>query len=106
MEFKYLTEEELETYSPEDQKLYAEIAYSWLITRLDQIKMTNGIDYLFGVVTEPPYDHLFLLFSAADPGSVRGTNYEEVYPIGVQVDVSPTQREAMNNAVKNTNYLA
>ncbi len=106
VEFKYLTEEELETYSPEDQKLYAEIAYSWLITRLDQIKMTNGIDYLFGVVTEPPYDHQFFLFSAADEGSVRGTNYEEVYPIGVQVDVSAIQREAMNNAVKNTSYLA
>ncbi|MBQ2160672.1 MAG: PP2C family protein-serine/threonine phosphatase, partial [Firmicutes bacterium] len=43
---------------------------------------------------------------AADPGSVRGTNYEEVYPLGVQVTVTGSQSQAMKNARENMSHLA
>lgn len=103
---RYATQEDIESMTSEDQKMYAEVAYSWFITRINQIKSTFGIDYLFGVITEEPYENQFFLFSAADPGAVRGTNYEEVYPLGTQVTVSGSQVLAMKNAQKNLNHLA
>ena len=106
IQLKYLNTYELESLPEEDQKLYAEIVYSWLITRFDEIKQAFRVDYLFCVMTEEPYTNQFFLFSAADPGKVRGTNYEEVYPLGVTVTVTESQQEAMRSAVLNSSHLA
>ena len=38
LQLKYADEAVIESLSEEDQKLYAEIIYSWLITRVDQMK--------------------------------------------------------------------
>ena len=103
---EYATTAELEKLPETDQKLYAEIAYSWLITRIDQIKQAHRIDYLFCVTAEEPYDSQFFLFSAADPGAVRGTAYEEVYPLGHVVSVGESQQSAMRSARGNAGHLA
>ena len=65
------------------------------------------MDYLFCVVTDcetaaHPYETQFFLFSGADPDSVRGTNYEEIYPLGAVVSVADneSQREVMRAAVQ------
>ena len=50
LQLRYMEEEQIEALSEEDQKLYAEICYSWLITRVDTIKQTHKVDYLFCVV--------------------------------------------------------
>ncbi len=102
----YATTEEIASLPEADQKLYAEITYSWLITRLDQIKQAFHINYLFCVVAEEPYDRQFFLFSAAEPGAVRGTNYEEVYPLGHTVTVARSQQVAMERAAENTSHMA
>ena len=102
----YAETSELETLPEEDQKLYAEICYSWLISRLDQIKQAHSIDFLFCIVTEAPYDSQFFLFSGADPGAVRGTEYEEVYPLGHVVSVEKSQQIAMQRALENSNHMA
>ena len=106
IQIQYASEEEITSMTEDCQKLYAEIAYAMYIMRINEIKRTYGIDYLFGVVTEEPYEEQLFLFSAADPDSVRGTNYEEVYPIGVQVTVSESQQQAMSNAVVHLSHLA
>ncbi len=103
---KYMTTEEVEALSPEDQKLYAEITYSWLITRVNQIKRNHAVSFLFCVITEEPYDSQFFLFSAAEKGAVRGTNYEEVYPLGTISAVNESQQEAMSNAMRYSSHLA
>ncbi len=103
---RYLDEQQCEALSAEDQKLYAEIAYSWLITRIDEIKRANHIAFLFCVISEEPFDGQFFLFSGADEGAVRGTAYEEVYPLGHTVSVNESQSEAMREAVRNTSHLA
>ena len=103
---KYAGASEIDAMDAEGQKLYAEIAYSWLITRVDQIKRTYGIDYLFCVLTDASCQTQFFLFSAADADSVRGTNYEEVYPLGAVVAVSESQQEAMQHALLNSEHLA
>ena len=103
---EYATAADLELLPEEDQKLYAEVAYSWIITRMDQIKQAYDIDYLFCVVTQEPYDEQFFLFSAADPGAIRGTEYEQVYPLGHTVSVGESQQEAMRSAKENAGHLA
>ena len=102
----YATTEEVTALPEADQKLYAEIIYSWLITRLDQIKQAYHIAFLFCVVTQEPYDQQFFLFSGADPGAVRGTNYEEVYPLGHVVTVGKSQQIAMQRAMENASHMA
>ena len=48
---QYAGTDEILAMTPEDQKLYAEITYSWMITRLNKIKRSHNIDFLFcGVV--------------------------------------------------------
>ena len=106
MQLKYIEPSQIKILSDKDKELYAEICYSWLITRINQIKQTHHIDYLFCVLTDKPYDTQFFLFSGADPGSVRGTNYEEVYPLGVTVTVGESQQEAMRQACQSDSHLA
>ena len=103
---KYASPEQIEALSPEDQKLYAEITYSWLITRVNQIKRSHNVDYLFCVSTDNTYREQFFLFSAAEEGDVRGTNYEEAYTLGTQVKVSKSQQDAMRSAKQHYDYLA
>ena len=103
-QLKYVTAEEVESMTAEYQKLYAEITYSWLITHVDQIKRAHNIDFLFCVVSNEPYDTQFFLFSGAEEGAIRGTNYEEIYPLGHSVAVSESQQSAMRNALENTSH--
>ena len=102
----YLGEDQLNEMPEEDQKLYAEIVYSWMITRLNTIKRTYKIDYLFIFTADKYCETQIFLLSASEPGMIRGTEYEQVYPLGVVVEVSDSQREAMLNARKNKIYLA
>ena len=104
--FKYATEEEIEALSPDDQKLYAEITYSWLITRINQIKRSHNVAFLFCISTDNTYRKQFFLFSAAEEGDVRGTNYEDAYTLGTLVKVEKSQEEAMRSAKQNYDYLA
>ena len=106
LRLKYISSSDLARLPQEDQKLYAEICYSWLITRINQIKQIHDVDYLFCVLTEEPFDRQFFLFSGADPGAVRGTNYEEIYPLGMTVKVSESQQEAMKSACEHESHLA
>lgn len=106
LHLRYASEKEIEQLSPADQKLYAEIAYSWLINRIDQIKQSYGVDFLFCVLTDDTFKNQFFLFSGADQGAIRGTDYEEVYPLGVYIEVSRSQEDAMRHAVSENSYLA
>lgn len=106
LQLKYATEEELVALPKEDQKLYAEITYSWLITEVNQIKRSFEIDFLFCVVTDESYTSQFFLFSAADPGAIRGTSYEDVYILGKTVDVSASQSTGMREAAETSSHLA
>ncbi|MGX8773976.1 MAG: PP2C family protein-serine/threonine phosphatase [Bacillota bacterium] len=86
-QLEYASEEEIMALPEEDQELYAEIVYSWLITRINEIKRTYSISFLYCVLTDDTFSYQYFLFSAADEGAKRGTNYEEVYPIAHVVPV-------------------
>lgn len=105
LNLKYASTAEIEALSPEDQKLYAEIVYSWMITRIDQIKSANDIAYLFCVLTDDTYREQFFLLSGADPGAIRGTEFKKVYTLGVVSKVSASQQEGMRQAHQNKRQL-
>lgn len=56
LQLRYLTEAQLRAMPEADQKLYAEVSYSWLITRINDIKRSYHIDYLFCVASKEPFD--------------------------------------------------
>lgn len=108
LNIKYINIDEVKALPPEDQKLYAEITYSWVTTRVNQIKRSYMIDFLFCVITDcdegkNPYSTQFFIFSGADEGAKRGTEYAEVYPLGklVTVEENSSQQIAMKTAYDN-----
>ena len=107
LQLRYATVSDLQALAPEDQKLSAEILYSWLIDRIDGIKQSYLVDFLYCIVTDTdagshPYESQFYLFSGAGKGAVRGTGYGEVYPLGKVVSAAdnPELQKAMRNAVE------
>lgn len=91
----YVTKEDVDTMSPEDQKVYAEVMYSRLITRIDQMEEHYNLSYLFCVATQEPYDEQLVLFIAARDDEVRGPEKGQIYQIGRRIEVTPEQQEAM-----------
>ncbi len=102
----YAAVEEVEALSPEDQKLYAEVLYSWITARLNQIKRSNNIDFLFCILTDDNNDEQFFVFSGSEEGDVRGTEYEQIYTLGVTVEASDTQKTGMQGAKENERHIA
>ena len=94
---RYATVLDVHALSAADQRLYAEVTYSWLITRLNQIKQAHDIDFLFIVATDD-YETQFFLLSAAEPGGERGTTYGQFYTLGSTSDVGEDQADAMRAA--------
>lgn len=108
LQLKYAALADIEALPAEDQKLYAEIVYSWVTTRVNQIKQAFRIDYLFCVTSDESYSSQFFLFSGADPGAVRGMNYEEVYLLGTEISITENEslREAMRSARQHASHWA
>lgn len=99
LEIQYANRREVEALSPEDQKLYAEICYSWILTRLNEIFKNAEASYLFVVVSDRPFDRQFFLMSASDGSVDRGTQYMDVYTLGVEASVDESQQQVMKNAL-------
>ena len=100
-----LSREEIEALPDEDQKLFAEVVYSRLLARINEIKRNLDCDYLYLSVTgtdasDHPYETQCFLMSGADPGAKRGTDYGEVYTLGVTTPVERKDTvESMQKAV-------
>jgi len=103
----YATKEDIEKMDPKDQKIYAEVVYSWFITRVNEIKAVFKVDFLFGAIPFDSFRQQFFLFSAADPGAVRGTEYGQAYPLGhTSTLLEESQRQAMIEAMRNKSHIA
>lgn len=102
----YADTKEVEALPPEDQKLYAEIVYSWLIDRIDYMQLAYDLDYFFCVVTDEPYEQQSVLFIAADKGEERGPEPGQVYPIGKTIKVTGETQKAICGAVSGVPQVA
>ncbi|MBQ3292043.1 MAG: hypothetical protein IJH43_06685 [Mogibacterium sp.] len=96
---EYATTEEIKALPPEDQQLYAEIIYSWLITFINSLAVHYDIDFLFCNVTEEPFDQSFFLFIASNEDRSRGCEHGELYPMGTVLANNPEQTKAIKSAV-------
>ncbi len=107
LQLEYADQKTIEKLPQEDQKLYAEIIYSWMTTRFDQIISSYQMNYLSCLVTDDTCKEQFFLVSGADPGGVRGTEYGQYYTLGVITPLEDNQavRDAMLNARKNSHTL-
>lgn len=106
LQLHYARTADIKALPAEDQRLYAEIVYAWVINRLDEIKQAQGgLAFLFVVSTDEQYEKQFFLLSGANEGAVRGTAYNEVYTIGVTSGVNETQSEGMRRARETSRHL-
>ena len=105
MQLRYADEADISKLPAEDQKLYAEVIYSWMITRMDQIKESYDATFLYCVQPDEETGTQFFIFSAATADEERGTEGEQVYPIGYTKDMTEKQRNSMKNAELNSNNL-
>ena len=106
LQLRYADAEEIKALPEEDQKLYAEIIYSWMISDMDQIKESFDINYLFCVETEDSLDTQFFIFSAARRDEKRGTEGTEVYPLGMVKTLNQVQSDSMKDALLNSSHFA
>ena len=102
---RYTEYADIRYLSEEDQKLYAEIQYTWLITRLNQIKSANNIEFVYVVMTDNTYSFQFFVLSAADPGAGRGDKYGNFYKNGKRVTATGGLSGAMRDARENSSNL-
>lgn len=94
LQLHYALQEEIEALPEEDQKKYAEVIYTWMLARFNEIKQNLQCDFLCLLVAErqtmdSPFASSVYIFSGADQGTVRGENYGEAYPLGVTVEMTP-----------------
>ena len=102
LQLEYAGTSEIEALPPEDQALYAEIVYSWLITQLNEVAVNHEMDYLFGIVTQEPYDDNTILFIASKDELARGDGPGELYPVGSSIPVTQERKSAMSSAARGT----
>ena len=103
---RYVTTAELSVMSAEDQRLFAEIMYTWLITRINQIKVTYDAAFLFCASTDVDCQSQFFLFSAAERGAKRSTRYGTAFVLGTVRNTTLSQQYAMREARENKRTLA
>ena len=102
---EYIDSRKIRKMSADDQRIYAEIMYSWIITRLDQIKQASEASYIFLILSDDKFERQFYLMSAANPGDERGQEYEQVYTLGTDKEAAGTVQESMRLAKQNKQSL-
>lgn len=105
MPLEYIDSRKIRNMSADDQRIYAEVMYSRIITRLNQIKQASESSYIFLILSDDTFERQFYLMSAANPGDVRGREYEQVYTLGTDKEAADTIQESMRLAKQNKQSL-
>ncbi|MBR1497253.1 MAG: PP2C family protein-serine/threonine phosphatase [Oscillospiraceae bacterium] len=100
------SEQDVLLLPPEEQAVFAEIAYNRMLVRINRIKTAFDVAYLYCFSADADYGSGMFLFSGSDGSLRRGYNYEDAYKLGVTVDVTESQRQGMMLAEQNTDYMA
>lgn len=97
---EYATGADVRALPPEDQKLYAEITYSWMIYRIRQIQQNDKVDYIYCVATKRPYDKQMILFIASKEGRLLGEGEGQLKTVGTVIESTEEQMEALHSAAQ------
>ena len=99
LRLEYVKPYEIAALPAADQKLYAEIIYSWLITRIDQMADSYDFDFLYCLGTTDPYDKQQVLFITSDDEMERGEEKGQLYPIGTILESTKDQQRAIRMTI-------
>lgn len=99
LRLEYVKPYEIEALPAKDQKLYAEVIYSWLISRINQMAEAYELDYIYTIATREPYDKQTFVFIASEADVERGEEKGQLYLIGKVKESTPGQMMAIADAV-------
>jgi len=89
----------------EDQKMYAEIMYNWILASFNSITVAYNTSYLYCASVSEDYNDVMFILNGAKGDKVRGTEYGQAYILGVTVQSNETQKHSSSQAVDNEDYL-
>ncbi len=92
-----VTAEQLETFSPEDQKAFAEIVFNHWLLRMNNMKQVYDVRYLYFFASDDRYEDCIFLITASDGTQERGSGPENAFTLGTLVQFSPEQAETIRN---------
>ncbi len=93
---EYAKEEDIKALSPEDQKLYAELIYQWILFRISQINSTNDLEGLYLYVYDEKANLCTVLFGFTKI-DVQEEELTYLNKVGEAIPPSPQEAEAMKN---------
>jgi len=102
----YVTEKQLETFSEEDKKLYAEIVYNQLLDIMNQLKEVYNPTYIAIILMDNTYSEGTFIMSGASRSQKRGSDYYDAYVIGVTAQATQEQKDSMLAAAAGGRSLA
>ena len=95
------SEEDVKELSDEDQKVYAEIIYNWMLDRFNKLMYAYDTEFLYLLATDEDFMDDIFLVNASDGSRPRGTEFGQAYVLGVQVTNTKEQHDVMMEVAKN-----
>ena len=99
LRLEYAKPYEIEALPENDQKLYAEIIYSWMISRIDQMAEAYELDYIYAMATKKPYDKQTIVFASSKDDLEIGEEKGQLYPVGKVTESTSQQQETIARTV-------
>ena len=107
-----ITADELESFSEEDQRTFAEIVYNRWTLRFNDLMAAYNLKFLYIFAGDDSYDQVVFIVNGAQKGVERGTVQGQAYTFGVTVDTTSDQNKAFkalreddSNFVYSDDYL-
>ena len=99
LRLEYAKPYEIEALPEKDQKLYAEIIYSWMISRIDQMAEAYELDYIYAMATKKPYDKQTIVFASSKDDLEIGEEKGQLNPVGKETESTSQQQETIARTV-------
>ena len=100
LNIKTVRPDDLEYFSDEDQKAFAEIVYNRWLLRFNGLKESYGIDFLYIFESDDNYNEVNFIISGSDGKLKRGKKLGEAYVFGTKVVTSETQYTSFRDLKK------
>ncbi|WP_035777218.1 HAMP domain-containing protein [Butyrivibrio sp. AE3004] len=100
------TRDDIENLPEEDRKLLTEIVFNRILLRINQIKTSYKVDYVYIMAADENLKKGIFLVSGNDGKMTRSSNFGDAYTLGTTVSLSDEQVRTLTDSLKNTYSLA
>ena len=97
MEIRTVTENDLNTFTEEEKKLFVEIVYNRWLLRINDIKSVYDVEFLHFFATDDDYKNDIFVISGSDGKTPRGSEIGTVYIFGVKVVNTQSQTDTFKS---------